>query len=197
MKSASVFHRVSALGVAVLLIAVAAPDDAHAQTFPGFGGMELRLGAANLDDVEGGLSYALDLDIGYLFTPPLRSYLRFEGFRGEFDTDVIAGGGDLNGSGIETGLRYDLLATSRISPYGVVGVNFSNIKARGVIDQSAQDLPDGMHTSFGYGIGAAVHFGEHFSVAADVRQLTGGRAVERTLWAIGFRFSPKGNIYKR
>jgi opacity protein-like surface antigen len=159
MKSASLFHRVSALGVAVLLIAVAAPDDAHAQTFPGFGGMELRLGAANLDDVDGGLSYALDLDIGYLFTPPLRSYLRFEGFRGEFDTDVIAGGGDLNGSGIETGLRYDLLATSRISPYGVVGVNFSNIKARGVIDQSAQDLPDGMHTSFGYGIGAAVHFG--------------------------------------
>jgi len=197
MKSAWLLHRVSALGVAVLLIAVAAPDDAHAQTFPGFGGMELRLGAANLDDVEGGLSYALDLDIGYLFTPPLRSYLRFEGFRGEFDTDVIAGGGDLNGSGIETGLRYDLLPTSRISPYGVVGVNFSNIKARGVIDQSAQDLPDGMHTSFGYGIGAAVHFGEHFSVAADVRQLTGGRAVERTLWAIGFRFSPKGNIYKR
>ena len=197
MKSAWLLHRVSALGVAVLLIAVAAPDDAHAQTFPGFGGMELRLGAANLDDVEGGLSYALDLDIGYLFTPPLRSYLRFEGFRGEFDTDVIAGGGDLNGSGIETGLRYDLLATSRISPYGVVGVNFSNIKARGVIDQSAQDLPDGMHTSFGYGIGAAVHFGEHFSLAADVRQLTGGRAVERTLWAIGFRFSPKGNIYKR
>ena len=121
--TSSAFHRVSALGVAVLLAAVAVPDNAHAQTFPGFGGMELRLGVANLDDVDSGLSYALDLDIGYLFTPPLRSYLRFEGFRGEFDPDVIAGGGDLNGSGIETGLRYDLLATSLVSPYGMVGVN--------------------------------------------------------------------------
>lgn len=197
MISALAFNRGSALSVAVLL-AVAAPDDAHGQTFPGFGGMEARVGVADLDDVDGGLNYAFDLDLGYLFLPPLRTYLRFEGFRGDFDPDVISGGGQLWGAGLEPGLRYDLLATSRVSPYGEIGVNFSNIKARDVIDQSAQDLPDGLHTSFALGVGAAVRFGQNVSLTADVRRLTGGRAVERTLFAIGLRFSSRGlDIYKK
>ena len=198
MTFASVYQRGSALGVAVLLLAVAAPDDACAQTFPGFGGMEARGGVANLDDVDSGLNYAFDLDLGYLFVPPLRTYLRFEGFRGDFDPDVISGGGELWGAGLEPGLRYDLLPTSRVSPYGVVAANFSNIKARDVTDQSAQDLPDGLHTSFVFGAGAAVRFGQNVSLTGDVRRLTGGRAVERTLYAIGLRFSSRGlDIYKR
>jgi hypothetical protein len=110
--------------------------------------MDLRLGEANLDDVDGGLSYAFDLDLGYLFTPPLRSYLRFEGFHADFDTDVITGGGNLDGAGLEAGLRYDLLPTMFISPYGVVAYNASNIKASDIVDQAAPAMPDGLQSSF-------------------------------------------------
>src|SRR5688572_32180558 len=125
MASASRFRRGSALVGVVFATALALPDEAPAQRFPGFGGMEVRVGAANLEDVDPGVSYAFDLDLGYLFTPPLRSYLRFEGFRADFDTDVITGGGNLDGAGLEAGLRYDLLPTMFISPYGVIAYNAS------------------------------------------------------------------------
>lgn len=197
MTLASLVQRRSALGVAVLFLAVAVPDEAHAQRFISFGGMEVRGGVADLEDVDGAVNYAFDLDLGYLFTPPLRTYLRFEGFRGDFDEAIISGGGKLYGAGLETGLRYDLLPTAFVSPYGVVAANFSNIKAHDVSDQSVQDLPDGMNTSFVYGLGAALHLGQRLSITADARKLTGGRAVERTLYSIGLRFSPKGlDTYK-
>jgi hypothetical protein len=198
MTWASVFHRGSALGVVALLLAASTPDDAQAQRLFGFGGIEVRGGVADLDDVDSAVNYAFDLDIGYLFLPALRTYLRFEGFRGDFDTDVIAGGGNLDGAGIETGLRYDLLPTFFVSPYGVIGANFSNIKASDVTDQTATDLPDGVHTSFVYGLGAALHLGQRLSLTADARRLSGDRGVERTLYSVGLRFCPKGfDMYKR
>ena len=197
MTSAPWFHRGSTLVVGILAVAAAMPDDALAQRFPGFGGMEVRVGAADLEDVDPGVSYAFDLDLGYLFTPPLRSYLRFEGFRADFDTDVITGGGDLDGAGLEVGLRYDLLPTMFISPYGVIAYNASNIKASDIVDQAAPAMPDGLQSSFVYGVGAALHLGQRLSITADVRRLTGERNVERTLFSLGLRFSPRGfDMYK-
>lgn len=197
MTIVSYFRKGSALVASVLLASFVLPDDAIAQRFPAFGGMEVRGGVADLEDVESGVNYAFDLDIGYLFTPPLRTYLRFEGFRGDFDTDVIDGGGDLDGAGIEAGLRYDLLTTSFISPYGVIAANFSNIKASDIVDQAAPAMPDGVHSSFAYGVGAALHLGEKVAITADVRMLTGTRNVERTLFSLGLRFTPRGlEMYK-
>lgn len=198
MASASWFRRGSALVVVIFATALVLPDEAQAQRFPGFGGMEVRVGAADLEDVDPGVSYAFDLDLGYLFTPPLRSYLRFEGFRADFDTDVVTGGGDLDGAGLEAGLRYDLLPTMFISPYGVVAYNASNIKASDIVDQAAPAMPDGLQSSFVYGAGAALHLGQRLAITADVRRLTGSRNVERTLFSAGLRFSPRGfDMYKK
>ena len=184
----------SALVVAILFLSFAAPDEARAQRFPGFGGVEVRGGVADAEDLENGLNYAFDLDIGYLFTPQLRTYLRFEGFRGDLDFN---GGGELHGSGLETGLRYDLLPTTLISPYGVIGVNVSHIRNFDVSDQTAPVLPDGYFTSFVYGLGAGLHLGQRLAVTADVRRLTGDRDVERTFFTLGFRYQPKGlDTYK-
>ena len=196
MTLASGVYRSSALVVAVLGLSLV-PDEAHAQRFLGFGGMEVRVGIADVEDLESGVNYAFDLDIGYLFTPPLRTYLRFEGFRGDFDPDVISGGGKLNGAGLEAGLRYDFLPTFFVSPYGVVGGNFSNIKASDIVDQAAPAMPDGIHSSFVYGAGGALHLGQRLSITADVRRLTAERYVERTLYSLGLRFSPRGfDMYK-
>src|SRR5262245_6213571 len=197
MSFVSLSRRASVLVAAALVSSAVLPDDALAQRFPGFGGMEVRVGVADLEDVDPGVNYAFDLDVGYLFTPPLRTYLRFEGFRADFDTDVITGGGNLVGAGLEAGLRYDLLPTSFVSPYGVIAGNFSNIKASDIVDQAAPAMPDGVHSSFVYGVGAALHLGERVSITADVRMLTGSRNVERTLYSLGVRFTPKGfEMYK-
>ena len=184
----------SALVVAVVILSFGAPDEARAQRFPGFGGVEVRGGVADIEDVDQGLNYAFDLDIGYLFTPGLRTYLRFEGFRGDLEFD---GGGELHGSGLETGVRYDFLTSFFLSPYGVVGVNVSNIRNFDVSDQTAPALPDGYFTSFVYGAGAALHIGQRLAITADVRRLTGDRDVERTFLTLGVRFQPKGlDTYK-
>ena len=62
---------------------------------------------------------------------------------------------------------------------------------------AAPAMPDGLQSSFVYGVGAALHLGERLSITADVRQLTGSRNVERTLIALGLRFSPRGfEMYK-
>ena len=196
MTLTSCVYRSSALVVAVLGLSLA-PDEAHAQRLLGFGGMEVRVGVADLEDVESGVNYAFDIDWGYLFTPPLRTYLRFEGFRGDFDPDVIEGGGDLDGAGLEAGLRYDFLPTFFVSPYAVIAGNFSNIKASDIVDQAAPAMPDGIHSSFVYGVGGALHLGERLSITADIRRLTGSRNVERTLYSLGLRFSPRGfDMYK-
>ena len=84
-----------------------------------------------------------------------------------------------------------------ISPYGVIAYNASNIKASDIVDQAAPAMPDGLQSSFVYGVGAALHLGQRLSITADVRRLTGERNVERTLFSLGLRFSPRGfDMYK-
>jgi opacity protein-like surface antigen len=194
MNHVSFASRGSALVVAAMVASLAMPDAARAQRFISLGGFEVRGGVPDLEDLENGVNYAFDIDMGYLFTPPLRTYIRFEGFRGDLD---FTGGGTLNAAGIETGVRYDLLPTFFVSPYGVVGVNVSNIRNNDVSDQTAPVLPDGYFTSFAYGAGAALHLGQRLAITVDVRRLTGDRNVERTMYSLGVRLMMKGlDAYK-
>ncbi len=182
--------RRGALCLAIVTTALASPAAVRAQRFISLGGVELRVGVADLEDVDNGVNYAFDFDLGYLFLPGLRTYLRFEGFRGDLE---FTGGGKLNGAGLETGVRYDLLHSFFLSPYGVVGVNVSNIRNNDVSDQTAPVLPDGYFTSFVYGLGVALHLGQRLALTVDARRLTGDRDVERTMYALGLRFMPKGS----
>lgn len=194
MKHSSFCRRGGALVVAAMVASLVVPDAARAQRFISLGGFEVRGGVPDVEDLDNGVNYAFDIDMGYLFTPPLRTYIRFEGFRGDLDFN---GGGKLYGSGIETGGRYDLLPTSIVSPYGVVGVNFSNIRNNDVTDQTAPVLPDGLFTSFVYGLGAALHLGDKLAITADARWLTGDRNVQRTMYSLGLRLMRNGpDAYK-
>lgn len=194
MTCAAVAARGSVLVVAAMIASLAMPDAARAQRFISFAGFELRGGVPDVEDLDKGVSYAFDIDMGYLFVPPLRTYIRFEGFRGDLD---FTGGGELHGAGLETGMRYDLLPTFFVSPYGVVAVNVSNIRNFDVSDQTAPVLPDGYFTSFVYGAGAALHLGQRLALTLDVRRLTGDRNVERTIYSLGLRFLSKGlDAYK-
>jgi outer membrane protein OmpA-like peptidoglycan-associated protein len=190
--------RGSALVVAMLL---SASGEASAQKFLGLGGLEFRLGVAEPKDADKGVSYAIDVDVGYLFLPTLRTYALLEGFSADVDR-VVAGtdvGGAMDGLGVETGVRYDLLPTGKISPYGLLALNFTNVSAHDLADASTEDLLDGFYTSFVYGAGVAWHLGRRhtWSVTGDIRSIAGSN-VGRTIVSAGIRWTPRGDAtYQR
>jgi opacity protein-like surface antigen len=174
---------------------VFAPRASLAQKLPGFGGVELRLGIADPANADQGYTYALEFDPGYLGTPSLRSYIGLEGFKSDVAVKVAGAdvGGSIKGTGLETGVRYDLLPEGRFSPYGVAGLNFSNVSANGVSEPSTEDLLDGFRVAVAFGAGLAWRLGtQHtWSVVGDLRYVTGTN-VGRTVVTAGLRWSPHG-----
>jgi hypothetical protein len=175
--------------------AACAPRASFAQKLPGLGGVELRLGVADPANADKGYTYALELDPGYLGTPSLRSYIGLEGFKSDVAVKVAGAdvGGSLRGTGLETGVRYDLLPEGRFSPYGVVGLNFSNLSANDVSEPSTEDLLDGFRVAVAFGAGLAWRLGtpHTWSVVGDLRYIT-GTSVGRTIVTAGIRWSPHG-----
>jgi hypothetical protein len=182
--------------VCILAVSVAfTPRALLAQKLPGLGGVELRLGIADPANADKGYTYALELDPGYLWTPSLRSYIGLVGFKSDVAVKIAGAdvGGSIRGTGLETGMRYDLFPEGRFSPYGVAGLNFSNVSANGVSEPSTEDLLDGFHTAVAFGAGLAWHLGtQHaWSVVGDLRYITGSN-VGRTVVTAGLRWSPHG-----
>ena len=182
--------------VCILAVSVAfAPGASLAQKLPGLGGVELRLGIADPANADKGYTYALEVDPGYLWTPSLRSYIGLEGFKADVAVKVAGAdvGGSLRGTGLETGVRYDLLPEGRFSPYGVAGLNFSSVSAKGVSEPSTEDLLDGFRAAVAFGAGLAWRLGtQHtWSVVGDLRYIT-GTSVGRTIVTAGLRWSPHG-----
>ena len=182
--------------VCILAVSVAiAPRASFAQKLPGLGGGEVRFGVADPANADKGYTYALELDAGYLWRPALRSYIGLEGFKSDVAVTVAGAdvGGSIKGTGLETGVRYDLLPEGRLSPYGVAGLNFSNVSANGVSEPSTADLLDGFHVAVTLGGGLAWHLGtKHtWSAVGDLRYITGTN-VGRTVVTAGMRWSPRG-----
>jgi len=182
--------------VCVLAVSVAfAPRASLAQKLPGLGGVEFRFGVADPENADKGYTYALEFDGGYLWRPALRSYIGLEGFKSDVAVKVSGAdvGGSIKGTGIEFGVRYDLIPERRFSPYGVAGLNFSNVSANGVDEPTTKDLLDGFHSAVALGGGLAWHLGtKHtWSVVGDLRYITGTN-VGRTVVTAGMRWSPRG-----
>ena len=181
-----------------LLIALSgslAPRASCAQKLPGFGGLEFRAGAANPKNASAGGAYALDADLGYLWRPELRTYVGFNGFLANTDLSVAGAdvGGSLKGFGIETGARFDLIPTRSLSPYGLLGLSFSDVSARDVSDEATSDLLDGFYTELVYGIGVAWHLGRRqtWSLVGDLRGVSGSD-VGRAVLTAGVRWTRRG-----
>jgi len=177
------------------------PAALPAQRVFGFGGLEARVGVADVKNADKGFVYAIDGDLGYLKLPILRTYAGLTGFSA--DVDLKAGGtqvgGSLSGFGIEGGVRADLRPSRKLSPYLLLGLSFTNVNAHDVNDATTSDLLDAFYTALDYGVGAAWHLGRRRTWAAvgDLRFTTGGN-VGRTVATAGLRWSPRGpDMYKR
>ena len=181
-----------------LLLALAtsvAPRAFLAQKFPGFGGAGFRAGAANPKNASVGGAYALDADLGYLWRPALRTYVGLDGFLANTDLNVAGAdvGGSIKGFGLATGVRYDVIPTRSLSPYGLLGLSFSDVSARDVSDPATSELLDGFYTELVYGIGVAWHLGRRhtWSLVGDLRGVSGSD-VGRAVLTAGVRWTRRG-----
>jgi hypothetical protein len=180
-----------------LLVAIT-PHALAAQLFLGFGGLEARGGIA--DPQNGGHSATFEADLGYVGIPALRSTLGLDFFGSELDR-VISGqqvGGTMKGAGGVAGLRYDIFPRRQFTLHVLSGVTVHSIRAE-PDDPSVKDSLGGGHVGlqFGAGVSWRIGGGHFWSATADVRRVT-ERDAERTLVAVGLRYSIRGRrMYDR
>lgn len=178
----------------LLLGALALPTGLSAQQFPGFGGISIRAGAVVPEDAKTGFGVSGDLDLGYLRLSRLRTLIGFSQFSADVDRQVAgsAVGGSISATGGRVGLRLDLLAAARFSPYVGVAVNGFSVDAD-VPDPGTQQLLDGFYMGAGLsgGLAIALDSAHRFAVTAEARRAF-VKNVGHTAFEVGFRFSPRG-----
>ena len=192
---------VKVLATTLLAAGALVPSALRAQRVLGFGGLEARVGVADVKNADKGFTYAIEGDLGYLKLPILRTYAGFTGFSADVDlkTGGTQVGGSLSAFGIDGGIRADLRPLRKLSPYVLLGLSFTNVNTHDVTDRTTSDLLDAFYTALDYGVGAAWHLGARRTWAAvgDLRFTTGGN-VGRTVVTAGLRWSPRGpDMYKR
>ena len=192
---------VKAMATTLLAARALIPGALPAQRILGFGGLEARVGVADVKNADKGINYAIEGDLGYLKLPILRMYAGLTGFSA--DVDLKAGGTQVGGSlsafGIDGGVRADFRPNRKLSPYLLLGLSFTNVNAHDVNDPAASDMLDAFYTALDYGTGLAWHLGRRRTWAAfgDLRFTTGSN-VGRTVVTAGIRWSPRGSdMYKR
>lgn len=168
----------AALGTVLLSPILAAP--LAAQSFLGFGGLDLRGGYVFLDDGPRSVALAADLDLGTSLLSP------FIGLN-YWHTNRV---GNIRAPGGRIGLRFDPLRKARLAPFLHATVNGQDIDARGGDSVRAAELS-------GFSVGGGV--GGGLSLALDdmrnVRLVVEGQRVfieNFDHWGVtaGLRFSP-------
>jgi hypothetical protein len=175
-----------------------APRALAAQLFLGFGGVEARAGLADVKN--GGSSATFEADLGYILVPALRTTLGVDFFDSALDHAINGQpiGGTMRGAGGVTSLRYDILPRRSFGLHVLAGVTIHSIRAM-PDDPSVSDSVGGGHVGaqFGAGVTWRIGSGHFWSATADVRHVA-ERDVQRTLLAVGLRFSRRGRqMYDR
>ena len=170
------------------------PAQLAAQRFFGLGGLEVRAGAAFPEDAKAGPSASLDVDLGYLRTPTIRTILGLNYFSADVDRQAngAAVDGSFTGTGGRVGVRLDPLRSARFSPYLTTMLTGHSISAD-VSDPGTENLLDGFY--IGASAGAGVAFGldsaRRMWATVDARRVfianAGHTAIE-----VGIRWLPRG-----
>ncbi|MBA4157252.1 MAG: OmpA family protein [Gemmatimonadetes bacterium] len=175
---------------AAALTALATASALDAQAFPGFGGIEGRVGMVSPENANFGFSASADLDLGYVGSPTLRTIIGANYFIADVDRANITG--SMNVIGGRVGLRLDPLGGARLSPFLIATVNGHNVNAD-VDDEPLQE------TLSGFNVGAALGGGIGYALDdahRTVVTLEGRRVFINNIghWGaeIGVRIVPRG-----
>jgi hypothetical protein len=166
--------------VGLLTYGAAAASPAEAQRFPGFGGIEGRIGAAMPDDASTGVKAAVDLDLGYVMTPYVRTVVGFDYFRANLSERAFGSAGLASGSlsapGGRLGLRLDLFGMGAVRPYGIAAITGHSVSVD-ADTPAEQDLLDREFGGFvvggslGVGLGYALDNAQRIMGTGEVRRV--------------------------
>jgi outer membrane protein OmpA-like peptidoglycan-associated protein len=164
----------------LLTCGAAAAAPAEAQRFPGLGGVEGRVGAVMPDDASSGVTAAVDLDLGYVIMPYVRTVVGFDYFRANVSerTFGIAGpaSGSLSAPGGRLGLRLDLFGVGAVRPYGIAAITGHSVSvdAGTAAEQDLLDREFGgfvVGGSLGVGLGYALDDAQRIMGTGEVRRV--------------------------
>jgi outer membrane protein OmpA-like peptidoglycan-associated protein len=194
------------LAVGLLGLGGAVLSPAEAQRFPGVGGVEGRIGAVLPDDANTGFTAALDLDLGYVVTPNLRTVVGLDYFQASMSERAFGTAGDASGTltaiGGRVGVRFDLFGIGSFRPYGIAAITGHDVSVSG--DTPAeQDLLD--REFGGFVTGGSIGAGLAYALDGPQRVMATGEF--RRVWnanmphfaaEIGLRIMPRGaRAYER
>lgn len=184
--AASPFTIATAL-FAVLLAAV--PHAAKAQAFPGFGGLEVRLGTASPQNADLGVGLAADLDLGGLGIGTLRLLAGLHRFGVDLDRNDAEG--DYTATGARLALRLDPLARQRFSPFVGAALTAHSVSAQ-ADNAGVEDLIEGFYVGGSLLGGAAydLDMEGRYAAVLEVRR-TFASNIEHTAVELGIRWLPR------
>ncbi len=179
---------------------------AEGQRFPGLGGVEGRAGAVLPDDGNSGITAALDLDLGYVITPHLRTVVGFDYFQAGVAERAFGAAGTASGSlsaiGGRVGVRFDLFGIGAFRPYGIAAITGHNVTVEGDTPEE-EDLLDREFGGFvtGASVGAGMAYvldgAQRFMATGEVRRVWNAN-VPHFAAEIGLRVMPRGaRAYER
>lgn len=169
---------------------LALPGTLAAQAFPGFGSVEGRAGVVQPENASLGFAASVDLGLGYIGTPSLRTVVGANYFTADVDrTDAT---GSLTVIGGRVGVRFDLLPTASLSPYLIATINGHNIDAN-LNSPTVADILSGFNVGAGIGVGIAYALdeGQRTRVTLEGRQVFINN-VDHWSAELGIRLVPRG-----
>lgn len=188
------------LGIALGLCA-GPVQGAEGQTFPGFGGVEGRIGPSIPVDAGVGLGAGMDVDLGYVRFPFLRPVAGFNHFRSSVDRvarDGFPVTGTLTASEWRGGLRVDPLGHALVAPYFLAIASFHRVRAD-VDDPETERHLGGSYLGGGVGAGIALSLDpdRRVSLTTELRRVFAPRVGHVAVEA-GIRLVPLGTrAYER
>jgi outer membrane protein OmpA-like peptidoglycan-associated protein len=167
-------------------------SSAGAQAFPGFGGVEARIGVTFPNDAEAAPAFAGEVDLGYVLRPSLRTLVGVTRFIADIDREPGGDEGSYRATGFFVGARYDLLHASSIAPYVRGEIVLQRVTAD-AFDPDVGALLEGSYAGFAAALGARYRLDSRgrLGATAEVRRLFINN-VGTTSMDVGIRFQPRG-----
>jgi hypothetical protein len=178
--------------VAVLALAgltLAAPGTVQAQPFPGFGGLEVRLGTVSAEDADRGFGFAADADLGGLGIGTFRVLLGIHRFG--VDLDRSDAEGDYSATGARLAVRLEPLAQQRFSPFLGAALTAHSVSAQ-ANSSTVEELLDGFYVGSSILGGAAYDLDQQGRYAAVLEaRKTFANNIDHSAIELGIRWLPR------
>jgi outer membrane protein OmpA-like peptidoglycan-associated protein len=165
---------------------------ADTQALPALAGGEIRTGLTFPQSANVAASAFGELDVGYVWRPPLRVLLGLSVYEANIDREGGGDEGSFRATGFWASGRYDLFPWRTIAPYVRGGVTLQRVRAD-AFDANIDALLDGVYVGAAAGIGARYLLDSRGQLSATTElRRTFMSNVAHTALELGLRLQRRG-----